>query len=227
MADVIVVGGGLTGGTLSCALAEKGLEVALVDQVDPAAPMLSDGRSFGLSRSSYNILSKLSIWPNEATPITKIRISDGLLPRSAEYHEGDVRGGPLGYVVDSALLKTRILEKVLSFKNIRLYAPTTVIRLERTESYALIETHHGETLRSPLCIAADGKFSELRTWAQIPLVQWAYHQNAIVCNMAHTLPHNNQAFEHFLPSGPLAFVPRPGKESGLAWSIDKKRLMFF
>ena len=223
MADVIVVGGGLTGGTLSCALAEKGLEVTLVDQIDPHTTISADGRSFALSRSSYNIFSKLGMWPEQATPITKIHTSDGLLPQWIEYHEDDVNGGPLGYVVDSGLLKSRILEKVLLSKNIRLYAPTSVIRLERTESHALIETNSGEILKAPLCIAADGKFSTLRTWAEIPLIQWSYDQIAIVCNMAHTLPHNNQAFEHFLASGPLAFVPRQGNESGLVWSIEKEK----
>jgi len=223
MADVIVVGGGLTGGTLSCALAEKGLEVVLIDQIDPHTPMISDGRSFALSRSSYNIFSKLGMWPDQATPITKIHTSDGLLPQWMEYHEDDVKGGPLGYVVDSSLLKSKISEKVHSFKNICIHAPTSVARFERTETYALLETDRGKILKAPLCIAADGKFSTLRTWAQIPLIEWSYNQIAIVCNMAHTLPHNNQAFEHFLPSGPLAFVPRPGKESGLVWSIEKEK----
>ena len=59
MADVILVGGGLTGGTLGCALAEKGLEVTIVDQIDPHIPTLSDGRSFALSRSSYNIFLEI------------------------------------------------------------------------------------------------------------------------------------------------------------------------
>jgi len=126
-------------------------------------------------------------------------------------------------VVDSALLKANILKKVLSFKTITLHAPTSVVRLERTTSYAMVETDRGETLRAPLCIAADGKFSTLRTWANIPLVKWAYDHMAIVCNLAHTLPHENQAFQHFLTSGPFAFVPRPGNESGLVWSIEKEK----
>ncbi len=223
MADIIVVGGGLTGGTLSCALAEKGLEVALVDSIDPHTSRPSDGRSFALSRSSYNIFSKLDMWPSSVTPIKKIHTSDGLLPQWVEYQEEDVKGGPLGYVVDSALLKSNVIEKVLSFKNICIHAPASVVRLERTETSALVETDQGEILKAPLCIAADGKFSTLRTWAQIPLIQWPYDQHAIVCNLTHTLPHTHQAFEHFLPSGPLAFVPRPGNESGLVWSIEKEK----
>jgi len=220
MADVILVGGGLTGGTLACALAERGLDVVLVDQTNPLAPAISDGRSFALSRSSYNIFSKLGLWPREATPITKIHTSDGVLPRWIGYDEKEVNGGPLGYVVDSALLKSKILEKTLSFKNIHLHAPASVVRLERTETHALIETDRGEMVKAPLCIAADGKFSTLRSWAQIPLIKWSYDHVAIVCNMAHTLPHENRAFQHFLPMGPLALVPRLGNESGLVWSVE-------
>jgi 2-octaprenyl-6-methoxyphenol hydroxylase len=229
MTDIIIVGGGLTGGTLACAMAEKGFEVAVVDQADPHSPALSDGRSFALSRSSFNILSKLGIWDtlDEVTPITKIHTSDGLLPQWIEFDEEDVKGGPLGYVVDSALLKAKILEKVLSFKNITMTAPRSVLRTERTDFHVSIETDRGEILKAPLCIAADGRFSHLRTEAQIPLIKWSYDQAAIVCNMTHTLPHENRAFEHFLPWGPLAFVPRPGNESGLVWSVEKEKADVF
>lgn len=229
MADVIIVGGGLTGGTLACTLAEKGLDVAVVDQNDPSKRILSDGRSFALSRSSFNILSKLGIWEklDEVTPITTIHTSDGILPQWIEFDEEDVKGGPLGYVVDSALLKSKILEKVLSFKNIILYAPNSVQHMEKTEYQTFIETHGGETIKAPLCIAADGRLSDLRTKAQIPLIKWSYDQIAIVCNLTHSLPHNNRAFEHFLPWGPLAFVPRPGNESGLVWSLEKEKAEVF
>lgn len=223
MADVIIVGGGITGGTLACALADEGLEVILIDQNDPNTPLVSDGRSFGLSRSSYNILTKLGLWPSEVTPITRIHISENLLPQRIEYYDEKKKDTPLGYVVDSALLKTNVLEKVRSSKNIHLYAPTSVVRLERMDTSILIETCVGKIVKAPLCIAADGRSSEIRTWAQIPVVTWAYNQKTIVCNMAHSLPHHNQAFEHFLPWGPLAFVPRPGQESGLAWSVENEK----
>jgi 2-octaprenyl-6-methoxyphenol hydroxylase len=225
MIDTVIVGGGLTGGILACALALKGLEVAVVDQMDPSHPLPSDGRSFALSRSSFNVLSKLGIWQelDEVTPITTIHTSDGILPRWVDYLEEDLKEGPLGYVVDSALLKSKILEKVLSFQNVTLYAPTSVAHLDRTASHVLLETSSGKMIKAALCVAADGKSSTLRTWAHFPLLKWSYDQVAIVCNMAHTLPHENQAFEHFLPSGPLAFVPRPGNESGLVWSVEKKK----
>lgn len=229
MADIIIVGGGLTGGTLACSLAEKGLDVVLVDQNDPQKQLPSDGRSFALSRSSFHILSKLGIWEHlsEVTPITTIHTSDGILPQWVEFDQMDVQGGPLGYVVDSALLKSKILERVLSFKNILLHGPCSVHHVERTEFQALIEMEEGKILNAPLCVAADGRLSHLRTEAGIPLIQWSYDQMAIVCHMTHTLPHENRAFEHFLPWGPLAFVPRSGNESGLVWSVERDKAEVF
>lgn len=230
MTDIIIVGGSLTGGTLACALAAQGIAVALVDQTDPKQSPLSDGRSFALSRSSFHILSQLGIWEklDKVASIKTIHTSDGIFPQWTEFDESDVKGGgPLGYVVDSALLKSKILEKVLSLKNIHLHAPCSVSHVERTDFYTFVETDQGETIKAPLCIAADGRFSQLRTEANIPLIKWSYDQVAIVCNMTHTLPHNNRAFEHFLPWGPLAFVPRPGNESGLVWSIEKDKAEVF
>lgn len=227
MTNVIIVGGGLTGGTLAYALAQKGLEVVVVDPLDPKAPVLSDGRSFALSKSSQAIFSKLGMWPSEATPITSIHTSDGVLPQWVNYDSQDVEGQPLGYVVASALLKARILDKVQSSPHITLCAPGKVVSFEATSSSVRVETEAGDVFEGALCIAADGKSSSLRKWANIPLTRWEYDQVAIVCNMTHTRPHHNQAFEHFLPSGPLAFVPRPGNESGLVWSIheDKAKLL--
>lgn len=229
MTDIIIVGGGLTGGTLACALAEKGLHVAVIDQTDPVNLPPSDGRSFALSRSSFNILSKLGIWETlgEVTPINKIHTSDGVLLRWVEFDQTDIEGGPLGYVVDSARLKSKIMGKMLSLENIRLCAPCVATRVERTDFQVTVETDRGDILEAPLCIAADGKLSRLRTEANIPLIKWSYDQVAIVCHMTHSLPHNNRAFEHFLPWGPLAFVPRSDQESGLVWSLEKDKAEVF
>jgi 2-octaprenyl-6-methoxyphenol hydroxylase len=225
MLDIIIVGNGVTGGTLACALAKQGLKVALVEQNSPQSPPPSDGKSFALSRSSQSLLSALSIWEDlgDTTPIRIIHTSDGVLPQWVEYTEEDVGGGPLGYVVESTRLKSAVLDHVLSYKNITLHAPASVVRLERTASHVLIETSEGMVLKAPLCVASDGRFSMIREDAQIPLRQWSYDQTAIVCTMGHTLPHDNRAFEHFLPSGPLALLPRPGNTSGLVWSIEKEQ----
>jgi 2-octaprenyl-6-methoxyphenol hydroxylase len=225
MENILIVGGGVTGIALACALAQKGLEVILIDQNDPHIPPVSDGKSFALSPSSAALFAQIGVWGEltEITPITTIHTSDGMCPQSLEYTEKDIQTRALGYVIDSAHLKLVLQKRLLSYKNIQIYAPTQVTSLERTPTQVIVKTQEGLALKAPLCIASDGKFSMIRDWAEIPLLKWEYNQTAIVCNMAHTLPHENRAFEHFLPSGPLAFVPRPGNESGLIWSIENEK----
>ncbi|MDH3335360.1 MAG: FAD-dependent monooxygenase, partial [Rhodospirillaceae bacterium] len=62
--DVLVIGGGLAGGTLSLALAGGGLSVACVDREDPkgwTAPTF-DGRASAIAISSQKVLSGVGIW---------------------------------------------------------------------------------------------------------------------------------------------------------------------
>ncbi len=225
MFHVIIVGNGLTGGALALALAQQGLQVLVVDQKDPNQPLVPDGRSFALSFSASTLFSTLGIWQEleEITPITFVHTSDGVRPNWVDYEAHEITRDALGYVVDSSLLRAKILEKVLNHKSITLHAPTSLKRFEQTLSHVRVETDQGTILEAPLCVASDGKFSTLRNWAQIPCWEWSYDQTAIVCTMGHTLPHYNQAFEHFLPSGPLAFIPRSGNTSGLVWSIETKK----
>lgn len=224
--DVIIVGNGLTGGTLAYALAEKDLKIALIDHQDFSKPFHSDGRSFALSHRSFEILSAYGLWEDlEDTPIFKIHTSDGVLPQWVQFGQAEGDSLPLGYVVESALLKEKILQKTRAHKNITLYAPTTVTRCERDEVSVRLHTRDGHIIEAPLCVASDGRASYLRKESRIPLLTWPYHQVAIVCTVSHTVPHKNQAFEHFLSSGPLAFVPRKGNTSGLVWSLDKEKAM--
>ena len=62
--DVAIVGGGLVGNTLACALGEQGLSVAVVEAHDPI-PEPDDSltpRVSALTRASERILSALQVW---------------------------------------------------------------------------------------------------------------------------------------------------------------------
>jgi 2-octaprenyl-6-methoxyphenol hydroxylase len=194
MADVIIIGNGVTGGTSPVPLLKGSRLQWWITKILMSSFLPMD--ALCSSQSSHTLFSTLGIWQTltEITPITTIHTSDGVLPQWIEYNPEDVEGNPLGYVVDSALLKPKILEHVLSYKTINLQAPTAVARLERTSSHVLVETKEGKIFKAPLCIASDGRFSATRKQAHIPLISWEYDQTAIVCNMSHTLPHNNQAF---------------------------------
>ena len=79
--DVAVIGGGLVGASLACALAPLGLKVALLEAQEPLAAVAAsfDNRALALSESSCRIFRGIGIWPlleNAATPIREIRVSE-------------------------------------------------------------------------------------------------------------------------------------------------------
>ena len=72
-------------------------------------------------------------------------------------------------------------------------------------------------------VAAEGRGSPLREQAGIPVTRFPYGQTGIVSAIAHALPHNNTALEHFLPAGPFAQLPMCGQTgaphvSAIVWT---------
>jgi 2-octaprenyl-6-methoxyphenol hydroxylase len=76
----------------------------------------------------------------------------------------------------------------------------------------------GRTLRARLGVAADGARSKLARLADIVTIGWDYDQAGIVATVAHERDHEGHAEQHFLPAGPFAILPLPGRRSSLVWN---------
>jgi 2-octaprenyl-6-methoxyphenol hydroxylase len=93
---------------------------------------------------------------------------------------------------------------------------------------ARIALSGGEALSARLVVAADGARSKLRALAEIPVVAWDTGQSGIVATIAHERDHHGRAVQHFLPAGPFAVLPMPGRRSSIVWNeshADAKALL--
>jgi 2-octaprenylphenol hydroxylase len=79
----------------------------------------------------------------------------------------------------------------------------------------------GRELRAQLLIAADGTDSGVRDLLGIDTAGHAYHQDALVAHVRTAQPHRNTAWQRFLPTGPLAFLPLPDGRSSIVWSTAR------
>jgi 2-octaprenylphenol hydroxylase len=72
-------------------------------------------------------------------------------------------------------------------------------------------------------VAADGAQSRVRESLHFATREWDYGHRAIVCTVATELAHQHTAWQRFLPSGPLAFLPLPvnGERHlcSIVWSV--------
>jgi len=112
---------------------------------------------------------------------------------------------------------TRVLLEAMADRS-ELIAPVEVTGWSGAGGPASLSLKDGRTLRAPLIVAADGAMSALRQMAGIGVVSHDYRQAGVVTTIAHELPHEGTAFEHFRPAGPFASLPLTGNRSSLVWT---------
>lgn len=214
-ADVAIVGAGLVGGALACALAAHGVKTVLVDRVDPRSMIADtfDGRASAVALAGQRFLNAVGIWPHikdRFEPIREIRVSDGNAPLFLHYNYQDVGDEFLGMMVENRHLREAIFARAQELPDqLHLMAPAQVSHLTQTPDRAILHLADGREISAAMVITAEGRASRLRDQAGIPVTGWAYAQTALVATIGHEHPHRGIAHERFLPAGPFAILPLP------------------
>ncbi|HSG96109.1 MAG TPA: FAD-dependent monooxygenase, partial [Afifellaceae bacterium] len=221
--DALIVGGGLVGLTLGCALAGAGLPVAVVDRADPAAVVAAefDGRATAIAHGSAQVLRGIGLWAGmapHACPIDDIRVADGDSLLFLHYDHRELTGEPFGFMVENRDIRAAIAARLPALGRVRYLAPAAPAAIERTPTGVEVRLDDGRRLVARLAIGADGRGSWLRRQAGIAVTRWSYGQSGIVCAVDHERPHDNIAHEHFLPAGPFAILPLRGNRSSIVWT---------
>lgn len=207
--DVIIVGGGLAGLSLSCLLGQtEGLKVACIDQGAPA-----DDRTTAISYGSSKILDRAGVWDEivkQGCPIKDIEILDGDSPLLLQFLSREVDDKPFGWITPNKHIR-KCLSDHMSAEHI---TPAKVQDFEVHEDHASVKLEDGRELTAKLIIGADGRKSAVREFMDVDIRSWSYNQQAVVCFITHENPHQNKAIEHFWPEGPFAILPISDREDG-------------
>ncbi|MDA0241206.1 MAG: UbiH/UbiF/VisC/COQ6 family ubiquinone biosynthesis hydroxylase, partial [Proteobacteria bacterium] len=222
-ADAVIIGGGLIGATQACALAMAGMRIVVIDRSEPEQILSAefDGRASAIAQASYRLFNRLGLWEfsaDETTPILDIRVSDGESLLFLHYDHADVGEQPLGYMIENRYLRRALYQRMAALDGVTLLSPRDIDSIETDGHFASVVLSDGTAISAPVLIGADGRSSLVRDAVGIGLTQWSYRQSGIVCTVAHALPHNNVANEHFLPAGPFAILPLPGNQSSIVWT---------
>lgn len=239
-ADVVIVGGGLVGGTLGVALAQQKFSVAVIDREAPENLLKPDldGRTTAVSYGSKLIFDHLHIWnkiEHAAEPILDIRVFERGSPWAVYYDYRDVGDVPMGYIVENRVLRQGIFSQARELQNhLTWIAPATVVQTERNPEGTVIHLSDGRILKAPLLVGAEGRLSSTRDEAGLKTFRWNYKQTALIAHVTHEKPHEGSAWEIFQPQGPFAILPlRPcpttgAYRSGIVWTgscDDIRRLL--
>ena len=228
-ADVLVVGGGLVGGTLAVLLARAGFTVTLVDRADPAAGLDAgfDGRASAIALATHRVLGAAGLWDHLgplASPIRDIRVADAGSLLFLHYDHSLLGDAPFGYMIENRHLRRALHDAQTAAPGLTVVAPADITGMALDASGGSLTLADGRVLRAALIVGADGRASRTRTWAGIRATGWSYGQTGIVCTVDHERPHGFVAPEHFLAAGPFAILPIKGAagreehQSSLVWT---------
>ncbi len=228
--DLIIVGGGMVGASLACALGDTPLRIGVVES-QPAQtewPANSyDIRVSAITRATEQVFRMVGAWEGmetrRVTPYCAMSVWDGTGSGQIDFDCADLGEPNLGHIIENRVILAALLERMARFGNIELLCPAQVTALTRDEGGASLSLEGGRELCARLIVGADGANSWVRQQAGITTTGWSYEQTAVVATIRTSEHHRGVAYQRFMPEGPLAFLPMPGGLSSIVWSTTPER----
>lgn len=226
--DLVIVGGGMVGASLACALAEQNIRIAMIEAVPyKAAKQPSyDDRAIALSFGTSRIFEGMRIWSEintHTTSIKRIHVSDQGRFGFARMDNKQEGVDALGYVITARDLGKALIHQLNELDNLTLISPASLTDLKLGDELATaVIDQDGEmkSITAKLIVAADGGNSIVRQKLDIRTTGYDYRQTAIIANITPEQPHQYVAYERFTKHGPLALLPMDDNRCALVWTRD-------
>ena len=229
--DLIIIGGGLAGASLVCALKHSSLKIAVVEAypVNADSQPSYDDRTVAFSYGSRCIFDSMGLWPSlqpYAEAIDTIHISDRGhfgVTRLTKQQEGVEA---LGYVMENRRIGIQLYEEMKAADNITLYCPANLTSLQQDVDQISVKIQvdsKPQTLTAKLLVAADGNNSQVIKLLAIGTSQKNYQQVALITNVTPGKKHNNVAYERFTDTGPLALLPMQNNRCSVVWALTQQQ----
>ncbi|ATX79420.1 2-octaprenyl-6-methoxyphenol hydroxylase/2-octaprenylphenol hydroxylase [Mariprofundus aestuarium] len=224
-ADLIIVGGGMVGLALACALRHSGLHIVVIERGEPPVrkSLDRDCRVSAIVMGNVKILQGLGVWKylqEDAGPMRSMRIWDNQEQGGIRFDGSEIGEDVLGCLIENSATQKAMHKAMLESDNIEFCSPAEIVEVQWLEEHVLVKLADGRVLTTPLIVGADGGRSWIREQAGIGVWQRDYKQKGIVATVRPERDHNGVAFQRFLPTGPLAMLPMTEGLCSIVWSAE-------
>ncbi len=232
--DLLIVGAGMVGLTLALALRKStDLNIAIVDTL-PVTDLCNEPevRVSAINLASKTIFERLGVWKNienhRLQAYQNMHVWDKAGVGKLDFSIGDLSSFPenehLGWIIENKVVRNALWQKVEQDEGISLFTKSKLasIAVGESEVFAsFVASVDGSAngMQAPiiakLVVGADGANSWLRKQMDMAMITRDYDHHALVATVKCPQGHQNTAWQVFLPSGPLAFLPLFPKNSDI------------
>lgn len=234
--DILIIGGGMVGTSLACALEQSNYSVALLEAQLPAAlefdaqPDVKDFdlRVSALTAASRQFLTHVGVWDklpaDRLSAYQSMSVWDGEGTGAIQFHAQDISEPCLGHIVENSVTVNGLFKRLKECRQVDLLQGRLSMIDEVDDSgFQQVTLEDGKQLKARLIVGADGAMSKVRQIVGMPLIEWDYGHTAIVATVKTQKPHQQTAWQRFLPTGPLAFLPLKSADNNICsivWSAE-------
>ena len=224
--DIAVIGGGMVGCAAALALGRLGYKVVLVEGgQSPEFPGAAyDLRVSAINPASRDLLEQLGAWElilaRRTSPYERMAVWDASGPGRLSFDAADIGLPQLGHIIENSVVNAALFEQIKSTAAARTITGSRVKDIIWQDDSAMLTLVSGERISCSLLVGADGGRSQVREAAGLATRGHAYHQVGIVANVQTEKNHDDTAWQRFLPTGPLAFLPLSDGSCSIVWSAD-------
>ena len=217
----------MVGASLACALGDSTLKIAVIEGEEAPLswpPQGYDMRVSAITRASQRFLEQVGAWPamcaERVAPYREMHVWDATGSGSIHFDAADVGEPDLGHIIENRVITKALVQRARSLGNVQWICPAVPRRLFLRSDCAQLQLDDGSELRAQLLVGADGGRSWVRQQAGIRVDTQHYQQSALVTTVKTERHHQHTAWQRFLPTGPLAFLPLTDGYSSIVWSTS-------
>ncbi|NNM58738.1 MAG: UbiH/UbiF/VisC/COQ6 family ubiquinone biosynthesis hydroxylase [Legionellales bacterium] len=244
--DILIIGDGIVGLALAHALAKEDIDIAILSNSDlfarPKKQVLHskrldsgretsakniqeyDQRVSAITLASEHLFKQLGVWEDisfrRVSPFRDMQVWDATGSGQIHFDSAWIGQTHLGHIIENSVMLAALQENLLSYSNVTYYPLRELTELMRPAEGVIVKTQQ-ETIFTKLLIGADGANSWVRQQAGFMLKQQSYDQTAIIATVQTEHDHKETAWQRFMPTGPLAFLPlNHANQSSIVWSCE-------